>query len=94
MGAIIWAALAWLMRAVVIKFVVLTAVVAVVAFLVPLVVGWIAPFLLPTSLTSAFSAVPSSVWFFLDFFRLDFGLPLLISAVVTRFLIRRLPVIG
>jgi hypothetical protein len=30
----------------------------------------------------------------LRFFRLDFGVPLIISAYVSRFLIRRLPVIG
>jgi hypothetical protein len=31
---------------------------------------------------------------FLDFFALGYGVPLMISAYVTRFLIRRLPVIG
>lgn len=84
----------WIFRAVVIKFVVFTAIFALVAFLVPKVVGYLGSFINPGGLTSAFSAVSPGVWFFLDFFQLSYGVPLLISAWVARFLIRRLPVIG
>jgi hypothetical protein len=54
----------------------------------------LAPFLGVTSLNTAFGGVNTGDWYFLDFFALDYGLPLMISAVVARFLIRRLPVIG
>jgi len=52
--------------------------------------------LLPSSgsLTSAFSGITSGIWYFLDLFAFSQGLPLVLSAVATRFIIRRLPVIG
>lgn len=84
----------FLIRDVIVKFIVFTAVFALVAYLVPKAVGYLAPFLGLGSLSSAFSGLPAGVWFFLDFFNLGFGVPLLISAFVSRFLIRRLPVIG
>ncbi|MEI8401943.1 MAG: DUF2523 family protein [Alcaligenaceae bacterium] len=84
----------WIFRDIVIKFVVFSAVWALVAFLVPIAVSYLGPFLGVASLTSAFSSVSPGVWYFLDFFQISFGLPLLISAFVARFLIRRLPVIG
>jgi hypothetical protein len=34
------------------------------------------------------------VWYFLDLFNVTAGIPLLLSAWVTRFIIRRMPVIG
>ena len=46
------------------------------------------------NLTSTFTGLDPGVWFFLDFFALGYGVPLMISAYITRFLIRRLPVIG
>lgn len=84
----------WIFRGVVIKFVLLTGLFALMTFLVPLVAGFVAPFIGLQSLNSAFGGLGSNVWFFLDFFQLGYGVPLLISAHITRFLIRRLPVIG
>jgi len=84
----------FLIKDVVVRFVVFTAVFGLVAFLVPKAVAFLEPFIGLSSLTGAFSGLPSGVWFFLDFFNLAFGMPLLISAFVARFLIRRLPVIG
>jgi hypothetical protein len=86
--------LAWIFREIVVKFLIFTALFGIIAFFVPYAVGYLSPFLITGGLTSAFDFVPSGVWFFLDFFRLDYGIPLLISAFVARFLIRRLPVIG
>lgn len=84
----------WIFRDVVIKFLVFTAVFALVAFLVPKAIAYMGSFINPAGLTNAFAAVGPGVWFFLDFFQLGYGVPLLISAWVARFLIRRLPVIG
>lgn len=86
--------LTWVFRDVVVKFVVFAAIFALVAFLVPKVIGYLGNFINPGGLNSAFGAVGPGVWFFLDFFQLGYGVPLLISAWVSRFLIRRLPVIG
>lgn len=84
----------WIFRGIVIKFVLMTGLFALLTFLVPLVIGYIAPFVGVANLTNTFAGLGSGVWFFLDFFALGYGVPLMISAYVTRFLIRRLPVIG
>lgn len=84
----------WIFRDVVVKFLVFVAVFALVAFLVPKAIAYLGNFINPGGLTSAFGAISPGVWYFLDFFQLGYGVPLLISAWVARFLIRRLPVIG
>jgi hypothetical protein len=94
MLAILAPLVSWIFRGVVIKFVIFTGLFAVMALLIPRIISWILPFITPASLTSAFSSISPAMWWFIDMFQLDVGLPLLISAVVTRFLIRRLPVIG
>ncbi len=94
MPAILYALAGWLLRQVVIKFVVIGAVYALLVLLVPMAVGYLAPFIGTGSLNSLFAAVPDSVYFFFYFFRLDVGLPLTISAFIAGFLIRRLPLIG
>lgn len=47
-----------------------------------------------SSLASALGGIPSGVWYFLDLFNVTAGIPLLLSAWATRFIIRRIPVIG
>ncbi len=92
--AILAPLLQFFVREIFIKFVILTAVFALMAIFVPIAVGYIAPHIGTGGLNSAFSAITPGMWFFLDVFALDYGLPLLISAAVAKFLIRRLPVIG
>jgi hypothetical protein len=94
MYAILWAVVSWLLREVIIKFVIFTAMVCLISFLVPYAVEYVKPFLVGQALTSAFDNLPSGIWYFLDYFRVDFGLPVLISAYIARFMIRRLPIIG
>jgi hypothetical protein len=83
--------LAFLLRSVLVKFVFYFALYFVTTEFVAILLS-----LLPTSssLNGAFSSIPSSVWYFLDLFQISFGLPLIISAFVTRFMIRRIPIIG
>jgi len=52
--------------------------------------------LLPSSasLSGALGGIPAGVWYFLDLFNVSLGIPILLSAWVTRFMIRRIPVIG
>lgn len=46
------------------------------------------------SLSSAFGSIGADAWYFLDLFGFSAGAPMVVSAYVTRFVIRRLPVIG
>lgn len=94
MQALFWPIVSWLLREVIVKFIVFTAVFALVAFLVPKAAELLAPWISTAGLEGAFAGLSPGVWFFLDFFRITFGVPMVISAYVTRFLIRRLPVIG
>lgn len=94
MPAILSAVLSWLFREAVVKFGVFTAMMILIRFLVPLAIGWIAPFLGIDNLYSAFSVFPPFAQYFLALFGFNYGLPLIVSAYVSRFLIRRLPVIG
>ena len=84
----------WMLRGAVMKFIFLAGLFGVMAVVVPILVVYVAPYVLPSSLTSVFQNQSAAVWFFVDFFSIGYGLPLMISAFVTRFLIRRLPVIG
>ena len=94
MQAILYAVVVWVLRQVVVKFVVIGAVYALLVILVPMAAGYVSPYIGVSSLNSLFAAVPDSVYFFFYFFRLDVGLPLIISAFIAGFLIRRLPLIG
>lgn len=94
MPAFLWSLVSWIFRGVVVKFVFLTAIFAVLEILIPKAIELITPHLGVQSLSSAFGSFDSGTWWFMDYFALDYGLPLIISAYVTRFLIRRLPVIG
>jgi hypothetical protein len=88
--AAFWQILGWLVSTVIIKFVVFTALFLVVAELMSVMAAW-----LPSALDlSALGGIPATVWYFLDLFNVTAGIPLLLSAFVTRFFIRRIPVIG
>lgn len=45
-------------------------------------------------LSGALGGIPAGVWYFLDLFNVTAGIPMLLSAWVTRFVIRRIPIIG
>ncbi|MFM0731097.1 DUF2523 family protein [Paraburkholderia sediminicola] len=47
-----------------------------------------------SSLAGAFGNIGTDVWYFMDLCAFSYGVPLLISAYVSRFIIRRIPVIG
>ncbi len=94
MQILLWPLISWIFREIVVKFVVFAAIVLLVVELMPLVFAYAAPFVGVTNLTAAFAALPAGIWWGVDLFRLDIGVPLLISAYVARFLIRRLPVVG
>ena len=47
-----------------------------------------------SSLNGAFGGISSGVWYFADLFAFSQGVPLVVSAYATRFIIRRIPLIG
>lgn len=90
-------ALSWLFREVVIKFLVFTA----IYFLISNLANNLAEFLggqslglSPSALTNLLSQLPAGTWYWLDLFSFTQGACLIFSAMVYRFLIRRIPFIG
>jgi len=85
---------AWLVREVIIKAAVFAALYALLVLFMPLVWNYASSFVGTSSLTGLFNAVPDGVYWGLYAMGCDVGMPLVISAYVSRFLIRRLPVVG
>ncbi|AUH51045.1 DUF2523 domain-containing protein [Chromobacterium sp. ATCC 53434] len=86
------AALAFLVRSIIVKFVTFFALYFVVKEFFDVLVT-----LLPSSgiyLTQAFSALPTGVWYFMDLLGVTTAVPAMLSAHVLSFMIRRIPVIG
>ena len=94
MPAFLLTAFTWLISAVRIK--------AVFAVILGLVLSWGAlhlqmylnPYTNPNFLYGAFGGQDSGVWYFLNLFNVSYGVPLCVAALISRFLIRRLPFIG
>lgn len=85
--------LGWLVRGVVVKFVVLSAIFYVITWIAESVLSQldISPL---TGMQTVVDAIPDGILYFMGVFRFDFGLPLLLGAMLTKFIIRRLPFIG
>lgn len=81
----------WVFKSVLVKFLVFFA----LFFVATEFIGFIVPKLPGASaLTSAFAAQAPGVWYFLDLFKVGYGITAMLAAYVTRFAIRRIPVIG
>lgn len=85
--------LGWVFRGIVIKFVILSAIYYVVTWIAEAVLSQldISPL---TGLQTVVNGIPTGILWFMQFFRLDVGLPLVLGAYLTAFIIRRLPIIG
>jgi len=85
--------LGWLVRGVVVKFIILGAIYYVIAWIAEEVLSQldISPL---TGLQTVIDAIPEGVLWFMSYFRFDVGLPLILGAYLTAFVIRRLPIIG
>ena len=82
---------AWLAKSALVKFAFYFALFFVATEFVQLIVP-----LLPgaSGLQSAFAQQSEGVWYFLSMFKVGYGVTACIGAWVTRFIIRRIPVIG
>ena len=83
--------LAWVFRSLLVKFVIFFALYFITTEFVSLIVN-----LLPdgSSINSTLAGIGSATWYFLDTFKIDSGISAVVSAYATRFIIRRIPVIG
>lgn len=83
--------LGWIFRSIVIKFGVFFALYFIATGFIGLVTQLIPS---PNSLNGVLAGITSGTWYFLDAFKLPQGLSMVLAAYATRFLIRRIPVIG
>jgi hypothetical protein len=87
----LFSVLGWIFRSALVKFVAFFALFFVgtefVSYLAPKLPG-------ASGITQAFASLPPGMWYFLDMFKLGTGLQMVLAAYVTRFAIRRIPVIG
>ena len=84
-------ALGFVFRATIIKFALFFGLFYAVSEFVPVLASWLPD---TASLSSAFGLQTPHVWFFLDIFEVATGVSMLLSAWVTRFIIRRIPLLG
>lgn len=85
------AVLTFVVRSIIVKFVVFFGLFFITTEFIAVISS-----ILPTGsdLSAALGGIPGDVWYFLDLFNVSAGIPVLLSAWVTRFVIRRIPVIG
>jgi hypothetical protein len=83
--------LGWVFRSLLVKFGVFFALYFITSEFVGLMVQLIPE---TSSVNSTMSAIGSGTWYFLNVFQVTQGLSLVVSAYATRFVIRRIPVIG
>jgi Protein of unknown function (DUF2523) len=87
--------LGWLVRSVVGKMFLYFGLFFITSEFVPILFTGASSLLPGTSgISSGLSALPAGIWYFLDLFKIDVGLPIVLSAYATRFVIRRIPIIG
>ena len=81
-------ALGFIFHTALIKFVMFSAIYIMVVEVLPLIVTHLPD---GSSISSLFSELPSSVLWFLNLMSFDVVLPMMVSAMFTRFFIRRIP---
>ena len=84
-------ALAWVFRSLLVKFGVFFALYFITSEFVGLLVN-----LIPgtSSINGTLSGLGAGTWYFLNVFMFTQGLSMVVSAYATRFVIRRIPIIG
>jgi hypothetical protein len=92
MIAVLWPVVSWLLRSVVLKFAVYTVLFLIVTESVQFLTSY-----LPTGdggLSSSLGRFTPEMWYFFDLFQCGVTIPMILSAYVLRFSIRRIPFIG
>ncbi|MFC0512546.1 MULTISPECIES: DUF2523 family protein [Asaia] len=91
----LWSALSWLFRAILVKFVMFTALylfctqaISYVSSKIPVLSSG------DGGLGSVLSSLSSGTWYFLDAFQFSQGVGIILAAYLSRFFIRRIPFFG
>ncbi|MBA0158979.1 MULTISPECIES: DUF2523 family protein [Pectobacterium] len=88
----LYVGLGFLLRSVVMKFAVMFGLFFIVQEFVPVLLSLIN--VSPLPLIELFGQLPDSAWYFLNLFQVPTGISLMVSAIIARFIIRRIPLIG
>lgn len=60
----------------------------------PVLIGWVGGETIITELSNSLGSLPNDVAYFLSPFRIDLGIKMVGTAYITRFIIRRVPLMG
>lgn len=85
------AILGFLLRKVVIKFLLFGALYVLCVEIPPLIVSHLPD---TSSIQTVLDGLPDGTWFFLNLFEFPHGVSVVVSALFTRFFIRRIPFLG
>ncbi|EMT5671606.1 DUF2523 domain-containing protein [Morganella morganii] len=85
-------AFGFIFKGIVAKFFLFSALFYVTTEFIPIIIDWFLP--KSTNLAELFGSLPDAIWYFLNLLQFPLGVPMVISAMLTRFIIRRLPIIG
>ena len=86
--------LGFVFKGIVAKFFVFFALFFITTEFIPVVIELFIPENLRVNFQTLFNNLPSDMWYFLELLKVPFGVTLFISAMLARFIIRRIPVIG
>ena len=86
--------LGFLFKGTVVKFFVFFGLFYITTEFIPVVIDLFIPSEFNMNLQSLLNQLPNDIWYFLELFKIPFGLSLYVSAMLSRFIIRRIPVIG
>ena len=85
----------FIIRSLIVKFVVFFALFFIVHGFTQIMLSLVIPAgMSAAGLNGLFANIPPSIWYFMDVFAFDYGFPLILSAYVVSFIIRRIPIIG
>lgn len=84
----------WLISEVVLKVVVMAVLFLLMHSLMPYVWNLVFSMVSPDLLKDSFNGIPATVWWFLGMVDVQYGVAMMVSAYMTRFIIRRMPVVG
>ena len=86
--------LGFVFKGIVAKFFVFFALFFITTEFITVVIELFIPENLRVNFQTLFNNLPSDMWYFLELLKVPFGVTLFISAMLARFIIRRIPVIG
>lgn len=84
----------YLLSAGVVKWLLMALVLYGASFLVDFLVSLLPDYLSASEVSSLYDSVGGQVGYFLDYFQVNVGISMLLGAYVTRFMIRRIPILG